>query len=151
MKLKPHQKSILSILVIVVGGFILFNLAFLLTALVTNFMVSFSGMRQSGSFHIIGRGLSVLLILLISWAAFRSRLNDTVKATFLTMPLMVILVIVGIILYQQSKWITAGIGAAIICVVILYLYKKKLSWLYYFSAFYVAALALYVLLSGMDI
>lgn len=151
MKLKPYQKNILSILVIVVGGFILFNLAFLLTAFVTNAVISFSGMRQSGSVHIIGRGLSVLLILLISWATLRSRLNDTIKATFLTMPLMVILVTIGISLYQQPKWIIAGIGAVIICVVILYLHKKKLSWLYYFSAFYVAAIALYVLISGMDI
>ena len=151
MKLKPYQKNILSILVIVVGGFILFNLAFLLTAFVTNAVISFSGMRQSGSVHIIGRGLSVLLILLISWATIRSRLNDTIKATFLTMPLMVILVTIGISLYQQPKWIIAGIGAVIICVVILYLHKEKLSWLYYFSAFYVAAIALYVLISGMDI
>ncbi|HBG37681.1 MAG TPA: hypothetical protein DDW58_00350 [Clostridiaceae bacterium] len=67
------------------------------------------------------------------------------------MPLMVILVMVGISLRQQSKWIITGIGALIICVVILYLHKKKLSWLYYFSAFYVAALALYVLFSGVGI
>lgn len=92
-----------------------------------------------------------MLILLISWAVFRSRLNDTIKAAFFTMPLMVLLVIIGIILNQQSMWITAGIGSVIILAVILYLHKNKFPWLYYFSAFYVAAIALYVLLSGMDI
>lgn len=151
MKLKRYQKNILSILVIVAGGSVLFNLAFLLTALVTNALISLSGMRQSVAVHIIGIGLSVLLILLISRAVFRSRLNDTVKATFLTMPLMVILVIIGIILNRQSKWIIAVIGAAIIFAVVLYLHKKKFPWLYYFSVFYVAAIALYILLSGMDI
>ncbi len=151
MKLKLYQKNILSVLVIVVGGLILFNLAFLLTALVTNAVISFSGKEQFGAVHMIGRGLSVLLILLISWLVLRSHLNDTIKATFLTMPLMVILVIIGISFYEQSKWVVAGIGALIICALIFYLYKKKLPWLYYFSTFYVAALALYVLLSGMDI
>lgn len=151
MKLKLYQKNILSVLVIVVGGFILFNLAFLLTAFVTNAVISFSGMRQFRAVHIIGRGLSLLLIFLLSWSVFRSRLNDTIKATFLTMPLMVILVIIGVSLYQQSKWIIAGIGAVIICGVILYLHKKKFPWVYYFSTLYVASLALYILLSGMDI
>ena len=67
------------------------------------------------------------------------------------MPLMVILVAIGISLYQQSKWMIAGAGAVIICALLSYLYKKKLSWLYYFSTLYVAVLALYILLSGMEI
>ncbi|MEA4813541.1 MAG: hypothetical protein VB112_01355 [Oscillospiraceae bacterium] len=151
MKLKRYQKKILSILAIAAGGYVLFNLAFLLTALVTNALIGLSGMSQSVSVHIIGIALSAFLILSISWAIFRSRLNDTIKAAFLTMPLMVILVIIGIILNQQSKWIIAGIGAAIIFAVVLYLHKKKFPWQYFFSVFYVAAIALYVLLSGMDI
>ena len=151
MTLKLWQKNILSALVIIAGGFILFNLAFILAALVINATISVLGMPQNEAPHIIGRVVYLLLIFLISWFVFRSRLNDTIKATFLTMPLMVILALIGIGLYQQSKWIITGIGALIICMVILYLHKKKLSWLYYFSAFYVSALALYILLSGMDI
>lgn len=151
MKLKLYQKNILSVLVIVVGGFILFNLAFLLTAFVTNAICNFSGIGQFRPVHIIGRGLSLLLILLISWFVLRSDMNDIMKATFLTMPLMVILVIIGISLYQQSNWIIVGMGAVVICAVILYLHKKKFFWLYYFSTFYVAGLALYILFSGMDI
>lgn len=151
MTLKLWQKNILSALVIIAGGFILFNLAFILAALVINGTMSVLGMPQNEAPHIIGRVVYLLLIFLISWFVLRSRLNGTIKATFLTMPLMVILVTLGISLYQQSKWIITGIGALIICMVIFYLHKKKLSWLYYFSAFYVAALAFYILLSGMDI
>lgn len=151
MTLKLWQKNILYALVIIAGGFILFNLAFILAALVINATISVLGMPQNEAPHIIGRVVYLLLIFLISWFVLRSRLNGTIKATFLTMPLMVILVLTGISLYQQSKWIITGIGALIICMVILYLHKKKLSWLYYFSAFYVSALALYILLSGMDI
>ncbi len=151
MKLKLWQKNVLSMLFITVGGFILFNIAFLLAALVINVTMSILGIPQNEAPHIVGRVLYLLLTFLISWLVFHSWLNTTIKATFLTMPLMVIFVMIGINLYQQSKWMIAGIGFLIICAVLYYLNKKKLSWLYYFSTFYVAALALYILLSGMEI
>jgi len=58
---------------------------------------------------------------------------------------------VGISLYQQSKWMVAGMGAVIICAILSYLYKKKLSWLYYFSTFYVVVLALCIMLFNVQI
>lgn len=151
MKLKLYQKNIISSLVIVVGGFILFNLAFLLAAFVINATISVLKISQNEAPPIVGRVLYLLLIFLISWVVFRSRLNDIMKATFLTMPLMVILMSVGISLYQQSKWMIVGIGAVIICAVLSYLYKKKLSWLYYFSTFYVVVLVLCVMLFNVQI
>jgi hypothetical protein len=78
-------------------------------------------------------------------------MDNTLKATFLTMPLMVILMLMGIIFKQQSKLTVAGIGTVIICAILAYLYKIKLSWLYYYSVMFVATLALYILLSGMEI
>ena len=151
MKLKLYQKNILSVLAIVVGGFILFNLAFLLAAFVINATMSLLGMARNEVPPIVGRILYLLIIFLISWFVFRSRLNQIIKATFLTMPLMVILMMVGISLYQQSKWIVIGVGAVIICVMLSYLYNKKLSWLYYFSTFYVAVLALCIMLFNVQI
>jgi len=64
---------------------------------------------------------------------------------------MVVLVIAGIRFNQQSKWMIAGIGAVIVGIVLLFLLKKKLSWLYYFSTFYVTLLTFYVMFSGMEI
>ncbi len=151
MKLKLWQKNVLSTFVIVVGGFILFNLAFLLAALSVNATMSVLGTAQNEAPPIVSKVLYLILIFLISWFLLRSKLNDLIKATFLTMPLMIILVMIGISLYQQSKWMIAGIEAIIICAVLFYFHKKKLSWLYYFSTFYVTAVALYILLSGMDI
>jgi len=126
MKLKLYQKNILSVLVIVVGGFILFNLAFLLAAFVINATMSVLGMAQNESPPIVGRVLYLLLIILISWFVFRSRLNDIIKATFFTTPLMIIFAMVGISLYQQSKWLIAGIGSVIAGTVLFYSIKKIL-------------------------
>lgn len=151
MKLKPYQKNALSVLAVAAGGFILFNLAFILAAIVINASMSFLGMAENAAPPAVGRVVYLLLIFLISWLIFRSRLNLIIKASFLAMLLMVILVLAGLSLYQYSKWITIGIGAVIICTVLFYLHKKKLSWLYYFSTFYVAVLGLCVMIFNIQI
>lgn len=151
MKLKLFQKNIAYIIVIVIGGFIHLNLAFLLAALVINATNRFMLMTQSEVSPVVGRILYLILICLISWFVLRSRLKDIIKAAFFTMPQMVILVMVGISLYQQSKWLIAGVGAVIIFAILFYLYKKKLSWLYFFSVFYVSVLALCVMIFNVPI
>jgi hypothetical protein len=134
--------------VIVVAGFLLFNIAFMLAALVINGVSRLAG-TQEPSYY--GVGIYIIIILIISWFVFRSRFNDLTKATFLTMPLMVILITGGISLYQHSKWLIAGIGALFISAVLFYLYKMKLSRLYYFAVIYVAILALCVMIFDVQI
>lgn len=151
MKLRLWQKNILSGIVILAAGFILFHLAFLLAALVIQVTARVLSLPQNAAPHLAGRVLYFLLIFFISWLVFRSRLNDTMKAAFFTMPLMIILVMLGIVLHQQARWVILGVGALILIAVLSYLYRNRLSWQYYFSTFYVAALALFILLSGIDI
>jgi len=151
MKLKIWQKNLLSAIVIMAVGFILFNAAFLLAALVLNGFMILLGSNQNTAPPFVGRAAYFILILLISWLVFRSKLNDLIKASFLTMPLMVVLVMGGIGLYTQPKWIVAGAGALVIGAVILYLYKKRLPWLYYFATIFVAATALCVMLFNVEI
>lgn len=151
MKLTPWLKNILSAFVIMAGGLALFTLAFLMTAFVTNAFIGVFGMERVGNPYGTGRWLTLLVILLLSGLVFRSKMNDTVKATFLTMPLMVVLVLTGIRFYQQPAWIIAGIGTVVVGAVLFYLHWKRLPWVYYFATFYVVALALYVLILGVDI
>lgn len=151
MKLKPWQKSLLSMIIIIIGGFILFNFAFILTALVVRATMFIIRAPENMPPPYIGRYITVILILIMSYIVFRSRLNDTIKATYLTMPLMVALVMIGLSLYGKPQWVIYGTGALVIFAVTFYLYKKKLSWLYYFSTFYVAILGLYIMISGMEI
>lgn len=150
MKVVLWLKNILSAVMIMAGGLALFTLAFLTTAFVTNAFIRVFGMERIGNPYGTGRWFTLLLILFLSWLIFRSKINDTVKATFLTMPLMVVLVLTGIGFYQQPAWIV-GIGAVVIGAVLFYLHQRRLPWVYYFATLYVAALALYVLVSGVDI
>ncbi|MDV3429330.1 MAG: hypothetical protein LIR50_20275 [Bacillota bacterium] len=151
MKLKPYQKNALSVLAVAAGGFILFNLAFILAAIVINGSMRVLGISENAAPPATYRVLYLLLIFLISWLVFRSRLNEIIKASFLAMLLMVLIVMEGLSLYQYSKWITIGIGAVIISTVLFYIHKKKLTRLYYFSAFYVAVLGLCVMIFNIQI
>lgn len=151
MKLNTWQKKLLSIIIIVSVGFVLFNVAFLLAAVIFNVSMSLLGTPEGSPPPFAGKVTYVALILLMSWLVFRSKMNDIVKATMLTMPLMVIFVLVGIGLYRQPMWLTVGIGSVIVGAVLYYLHKKKLSWLYYFATFYVALLALCIMIFQIEI
>lgn len=151
MTLKTWQRNILYTLVIAGVGFVLFNVAFLLAAFVFNASTKIMGLPQDAAPPIVGRVVYLIIILLVSWLVFRSKLNNLVKATYLTMPLMVVLVMLGISTYQQPMWLTAGIGAVIVGAVVLYIYHKSLSWLYYFATVYVALLALCVMFFRIQI
>lgn len=151
MKLKQWQKNIFSVLVIAGGGFVLFNLAFMLTALVVRASMVLLGQSEGAVPNLSGRLLAVFLIFLFSWLVLRSKQSDLVKATTFTLPLMVVLVGAGVALSFYSKWIVIGMGVVIIGGVLFYLKKKGLPWQYYFATGYVAALGLSIMLFNIDI
>lgn len=155
MKLKTWQKNVLSALVIAVGGFILFNVAFLLAVLIQQLcsliVRSLSGGDDFAVNPIYWGYVYILIILVISWFIFRSNLNTLVKATYLPMPLIVLLVFTGIRFYERPVWVPIGIGTMLVGAVLLFLYKKKLPWQYYFSTLFTGAVALSIVLFGIEI
>lgn len=156
MKLKLWQKNALSMLAIVVIGFILFNVAFILAWFVSRAysMAIMLFAKQTdgnlGMIHSLWHYVYLILIILLSWFVLRLQLNDLVKATFLTLPLVVVLAEVGVQFYTLPVLVYV-ISALIIATILFYLYKTKHSWLYYFATLYVAVVMLYVMLSGMQI
>lgn len=146
--MKPWLKNILSAVIIVVVGFVLFFVAFLLTALVSSVTEKLFGPEGR---PYLSKLVMLFIVLLISFFVFRSRFNDLVKASFLTMPLMVVLVLLGILMYPLPQWQLFGAGALIVGGLVFFLYKKKLSWLYFFATFYVTVLVVIILLTGMEI
>lgn len=151
MKLKTWHKNILSMLTIMIGGFILFNAAFLLAAFVIINSMKIMGMSENAAPPFTGKVLYLILIFLISFGILKSKLNTLIKATYFTMPLMVVIVMVGILFYQQTKLFVIAIGALIIGSVLLYLYKKKLPWQYYFATLYVAVLGICIVAFNIQI
>lgn len=156
MKLNSMFSKMLSALVIMVGGFILFNLAFVVFALIVNLSISILGLGAQSAPPVIARILGVIVLAVITWLGLKIKLknevfNHTLKATIITMPLMVIMVSIGITLYQQAQWIIILAGALIIIPALYYVWKKNYPWMYAFAIVYVALLALFIMFSGMDI
>jgi len=151
MKLKNWQKQVLSVGILMAGGYVLFTLAFILYAFVINGLMALGGMSENASPPAIGRVVAYLLILILSWLVFRSRLPVLVKATVLQMPLMVTLVMLGIVLYGQSILLLIVLGIAVMGATMAFITYRRLSWQYWFSTGYVAVLSLCIMIFDIQI
>lgn len=150
MKLKPWQKNILSSAIVIVVGLALLLAAFLLLALIARgARVLLPG--EGGNAPALSRIALLVLTLLLLPFVFRSKLPDPFKAAYLTLPLMTGLMLLGIALYGKPLWTVLVSGGAVIAAALAYLAVRKKPWLYFFAVAYVAALALYVYLSGMQL
>ncbi|NMB04099.1 MAG: hypothetical protein GX978_06050 [Tissierellia bacterium] len=156
MKGKSIVAIVISIIMIVVGGYLLFNLAFLLFALIVNTTMQMSGQSDTDPPGILARllgytGIGLLTYLGLKYFSNHSQLKHTLRATFLTLPLMALLVSIGIAFHQQADAIILGIGAVVMIPVLIYLYAKKLPWMYWLATFYVAALGVIVIIKNIQI
>jgi hypothetical protein len=95
-------------------------------------------------------GLFVVIIGIISWFIFRSKLGTFYKATYLTVPLAVIFVTIGMFLGQ---WPIASysLGGLFGIGVLYYFYRTGKSWLYYYSVILIGITMLLVGLLGVKI
>ncbi len=109
------------------------------------------GLPANATPPIAGRIAFLLVLTILSVIVFKLHLPDVVKATYLTLPLMVGLVMTGIVLNHFPEIAIIGIGCLIILGVVFFLMWKKLSWMYYFATGYVSVLALMILLFRIDI
>lgn len=150
MKFKTWQKNVLSTVFIIFVGFIFFNLAFMLAALIINVIMKIMGTPENSAPHFISWVIYLMLIFLISVLVFKSKINTLFKATFLTMPLMIIIVLIGMTFYQ-TKLLVAMIGAVFIGSVVLFLNKKKLPWQYYVATLYVTVLGIFIMAFNIQI
>lgn len=149
--MKPWQKNVLSVIVVIIIGFILFLLAFLLLALIINAAESLSPREGGVDVYRWSRiGLLILTVLLLPFV-FKSKLTETLKAAYLTLPLMTALVMIGIALHARPSWMTYTSGAIVITATLVYIIMRKKSWVYSFAVVFVAVVALYSQLRGMQI
>jgi hypothetical protein len=150
-------KNILLALVVIVFGFILFNVTFVFDAIYQGILMWFVGL-----FINIGPDMTlywlpplfhssfVVVIGIISWFIFNSRLKTIYKAIYMTVPLAVVFVTLGIFL---SQWLVLSYIAGVIfgICVLYYLYRTQQPWIYYFSLIFVSIVMLIVAIFGIEI
>ncbi len=147
----PIVKNVLTALAVAVFGFVLLNITFLfnyLVFLVIDLVVPPDFIPANLWFTMVRHGLFLVIIGLISWFVFRSNLGVLYKAIFMTVPVAVFLVSIGIFLHDWPH-IPYIIGGLSTLAVLFYFYRTKRHWLYYYSVILIAlTLMIFTLLGG---
>jgi hypothetical protein len=146
----PIVKKILSALAVAGLAFVLLNLTFLLYAFLQNLIRDMIGYNPNFEPKLPWVPLLLFLVVigLISWLVFRSKLGAFWKASFASVPLAVILVFIGIRWYLWSV-IAYSLGGLISLGILYYLWRKKKSWMYFYTVILISlALGIFTLLGG---
>lgn len=150
-------KNILSAVAVVIFGFILLILTFLFDALFQSLIDGVIKLFTQTDINMvwywfpsIKHAMFVIIIGLISWFVFKSKLGTFYKAIYMTVPLAVVFATIGMFLYQWPVIVYLLGGLFFFCV-LYYLYKTKKSWLYYYTLVLIGILMLLIVLLGIDI
>lgn len=152
-----HVRKIVQALAIVVFGFILLNLTFLFDWLFQNMIFNIIRCITPVNLQAIYPWFSpilhfsfVIVIGLISWMIFKSKLAPIYKAIFLTVPTAVVFVTIGMFLYLWPV-ISNSLGILIGLTTLYYFKRSKQPWLYYFSVILVGLALVIMNLTGAEI
>jgi len=128
---KPLAKNILSTLAVVIFGFILLNLTFLFDFLfqssIIGFIKLFTPVDLMGNFHWFPPVMHILFMIvigLISWFVFKSKLGALYKAIFMTVPLAVVFVTMGMFLGQWPT-VVYSIGGLLFIGILFYFFAPR--------------------------
>ncbi len=153
---KPAVKNVLFALAIAVFGFLLWNLTFGLYALFQRFVdiiaSSFISSEAAAPdwYFALRHLLFLALILLITWIIFRTKLQPIYKAIFMTVPLAVVYLTIGVFFYQWPLLVYAICGLLTLGLLYYFISRKK-SWLYSYTVIFVAVTLLIVMITGVEI
>lgn len=153
----PIIKNILSAIAIALLGFVLLNLIFILdflfvtavTKIINLFTPTDLAMTYSW-YPPVMQGLFIIIIGLVSWLVFRSKLGTCLKAAYLTIPTAVILATIGIFLYRWPV-VSYSLGGLITIGALYYFYCTKKPWLYWYAVILVSITLLIMGITGTEI
>jgi hypothetical protein len=152
MSKNPAVKNILSALAVTFFGFILLILAFISAWLMNMVNLLFPGDFNNASiwFLHIRHIVFAVIIALISWSVFKSKLKDIYKAIYLPVPAATAFVILGILLYRYPA-VLYSITGILFLAVMAYFFKTKKNWLYYYAFILTSAVMLVMNITGAEI
>jgi hypothetical protein len=151
----PVVNNIISAMGIAFLGMALLNLTFIVDALyqglvrgIISLFIPLGPDMELYWFPPLMHGSFVVMICIMSYFIFRSRIKVFYKAAFMAVPVAVVLVTLGMFLYRWPI-ILYSLGT-LSCISVLYwLYHKRLPWQYYYTLIlFSLALAIFTLLGG---
>ena len=140
---------------VAVFGFILLGLTFLFDFLLQSLVDRVVRFFTPDDFNMAWywfpptkHAMFMVIIGLISWPIFRSKLGSLYKAIYMTVPLAVVFATIGILLYHWPV-LPDLVGGLFAIGVLFYLYRTKQPWLYLYTVILVAlSLMIFTLLGG---
>ena len=149
--------GVLSAVAVAVFGFILLNLTFLFDFLFQSIIDFIIKPFTSSDINMVWNWFPpmkhftfVIVIGIISWFIFKSKLKTIYKAIFMTVPVAVVLVTLGIFFYRWPVLLYL-MGGLFSIGVLYYLYKNKKSWIYYYALILVSVVLAISTLMGVEI
>ena len=149
MKFTLNSKNLLQALFIVVIGFLLFNLAFILLAVILNGITMVT--HDPAQNNDLGYLIFLIVLLIFSWVVFQTKLSILIKASFLTMPVMSVMVMIGVLMFGQPSWLLYGVEGFILGLIFAFLRQMKQPWQYTFAVLYCAVIGLIITLFNIEI
>lgn len=149
----PYVKNVLSALAVAFFGFILLNLTFIFDWLIQSFIDLFFlyGFNITMQWYPpIKHIVFILIIALISWFIFKSKLREIYKVIYLVVPLAVVFATTWMFLYRWPI-LAQSISIIIFGGIIFYFYRTKKNWLYYYALILISSVLLVMSLLGVDI
>lgn len=146
-----YLKNVLIALVMAVASYILLNITFILYAFLSMSIGHFLPAEFPLThwwFPPLTLGLFIIIIAIISVRVFKSKLKDSYKAIYSSVPLAVVYVALGIALFHWPVF-AYGVNILVFGAVIFYLYTAKMSWFYYYTVTVISlALLIFTFLGG---
>ncbi len=124
---------------------ILLTLIFLLYTLINDFYTKLLHWGPNP-----GPITSVVVLAVLSWFIFRSKLATLYKAIYTTVPVATVLAFIAID-FERRPVLVYSLGALFSLGVLAYLFLTKKSWLYYFSVVLISITLLVVGVLGVEI
>ena len=140
---RSSWKKILEAIGIAVIGFALFNVAFMMFAGILGLITLITNTPAQN--NTLGFVLFMLVLAGLTILVFRSKLSVSLKAGYLCMPVMTVLVMFGVLFYQ-NQILVFGLSGLFIGILLGIYWVKKLPWQYLFSVLYCTALGIIRLL-----
>lgn len=148
MKRPALTKALVEAVLIVLIGFVLFNVAFMGVAAIIGLIGWIT--QDPTQPNDLGYLIFLILLLIMTLLVFRSKLTVLIKASFLCMPVMSIMVMIGVVLNGQLMLIFGLVGL-LIGSLLGYLRMRKAPWQYTFSVLYCLSLGLIIVVFNVQI
>lgn len=148
MKRPAFIKKLIEAILIILIGFVLFNVAFMGVAAIIGLIGWIT--QNPTQPNELGYLIFLVLLLILTFLVFRSKLSVLIKAAFLSMPVMSIMVMIGVV-FNDQLILVFGLVGLLIGALLGYLRVRKAPWQYTFSVLYCLALGIIIVLFNVQI